>query len=87
MDADRDGSKTLDFTEIGKILKELNIKISKDQLKVVFNLFDRDKSGKIEKGEFVTMIKQIMVKPEIFPILKKYCPRFAQEGTRIRSAS
>jgi hypothetical protein len=71
--ADRDGSKALDYKETKKLLKSLHIEINKKYLKKLFEKYDRDKSNCIELREFLSIIRDITRKPEVLDIFKAIC--------------
>jgi calcyphosin len=50
---DDDGSRTLCYSEFEKAAREYGLNMSKDEIKIVFNKFDRDGSGKIDFEEFL----------------------------------
>jgi len=54
--ADADSSGFLDEEEMHEVLDELNIKVSKQKFKKMVGHIDKDKSGKIEFDEFLSMM-------------------------------
>eukprot|EP01017_Pseudomicrothorax_dubius_P031520 TRINITY_DN4039_c0_g2_i1.p1 TRINITY_DN4039_c0_g2~~TRINITY_DN4039_c0_g2_i1.p1 ORF type:complete len:771 (+),score=146.87 TRINITY_DN4039_c0_g2_i1:282-2594(+) len=76
MRADINGDCALELEEVSRILKQLHIQVSKENLKRIFDLYDKDKSGAIEKDEFMSLVRHLMRKDELVPLFQKYCSRF-----------
>ena len=53
---DDNNSKTLDFAEFSKAIKDYRIQIEGNDTKRVFSLFDRDGNGEINYDEFLRTI-------------------------------
>lgn len=79
MQADKDGSKTLNFDETKKILQKLHIEITKDYLKHLFEKYDKDKNNSIDLQEFHEIIADITQKKEIIPLFQE----FSEEASKI----
>ena len=75
--ADKDGSKTLDFDEIKKILQILHIEINHEYLVRIFDKYDKDKNKMIDWVEFQAMINDICLKNELKAVFKRYCTEAA----------
>lgn len=69
---DKDGSKTLEFLEVKKILRKLRIEVSSDMLSKVFTAYDRDHNNNIDHDEFQKMIEDITLKTELKAVFRKY---------------
>lgn len=78
--ADKDGSKTLEFEETKKILQQLHIEITKDYLKHLFEKYDKDKNNTIDMHEFQEIIDDITQKKEVIPIFKEFSKAAAQNN-------
>ena len=53
---DDNNSKTLDFSEFSKAIKDYRINVEGSNIKRVFSLFDRDGNGEINYDEFLRSI-------------------------------
>ena len=53
---DDNNSKTLDFAEFSKAIKDYRIEIQGNDTRRVFSLFDRDGNGEINYDEFLRTI-------------------------------
>ncbi len=51
--ADTDGSGSIDYTEFLAATMDAQIFMRDDYLRTAFDMFDRDKSGKIDKDEIL----------------------------------
>ena len=71
--ADKDGSKTLDFEEIKKILQQLHMEINYQFLLKFFEKYDKDKNKEIDWNEFQEIIDDISLKPELKEVFQEYC--------------
>ena len=73
LNADLDGSKKLDFEEICKIYKSMQIDIiSKKYLRKIFDKYDKNKDGGIDVNELENLFRDIMKKTELIDIFKQY---------------
>lgn len=54
---DDDNSKTIDFEEFVKAVKDFKVDLSQNEIKVVFGSFDRDGTGSIDYDEFLRCIR------------------------------
>lgn len=55
--ADDSGSKQIDLVNLLKILKDLRIGLADEQIKVLFEWFDRDQKGQIDYDELLITLK------------------------------
>lgn len=78
--ADKDGSKTLNFEETKKILQQLHIEITKDYLKHLFEKYDKDRNNTIDLNEFQDIISDITQKKEVTEIFQL----FSKEAAKIK---
>jgi Ca2+-binding EF-hand superfamily protein len=69
-DANNDGC--LEFSEVKRLCRMLNLDIDSKVLKTKFNKFDTDKNGTMEFDEFVTFYKYLMRRPEVEVYFNKY---------------
>ena len=56
MIADDDHSKSIDFNEFAKLIKDYRYELSQPDVKKLFAIFDNDKSGSIDYEEFLRNI-------------------------------
>ncbi len=54
---DDDNSKTIDYEEFVKAVKDFKVDLSQNEIKVVFGSFDRDGTGSIDYDEFLRCIR------------------------------
>lgn len=54
--ADTDGSGSIDYTEFLAATIDAQIFMRDDYLKTAFDMFDKDRSGKIDKNEIITLL-------------------------------
>jgi Ca2+-binding EF-hand superfamily protein len=54
---DDDNSKTIDFEEFRKALKDFRVDLTPNEVKVVFGAFDRDGSGSVDYDEFLRQVR------------------------------
>ncbi len=54
---DDNNSKSLDFDEFAKAVRDFKIELSPNEIKVVFGLFDRDGQGTIDYDEFLRTVR------------------------------
>tara|TARA_B110000305_G_C19097558_1_gene473739 strand:+ start:297 stop:473 length:177 start_codon:yes stop_codon:yes gene_type:complete len=54
--ADTDGSGEIDYTEFIAATIDANIFMREDYLRTAFNMFDKDRSGKIDSEEVVALL-------------------------------
>lgn len=54
---DDNNSKSLDFDEFAKAVRDFKIELSPNEIKVVYGLFDRDGQGTIDYDEFLRVIR------------------------------
>ena len=54
-------------------MQKLHIEITKDYLKRLFELYDKDKNNTIDMDEFQEIIDDITQKKEVIPIFKEFC--------------
>lgn len=69
--ADTNNSGNLNLEEVKKLMKSLNICVNDLEVKQIFDVFDVDKSGSIDKKEFEKLIETLMQKPEIDEIFNQ----------------
>lgn len=55
--ADTDGSGEIDYTEFIAATIDANIFMREDYLRTAFNMFDKDRSGKIDSEEVVALLQ------------------------------
>ena len=70
--ADTNNSGSLNLSEVKGLMKSLNIFVNDNELQVIFNSFDVDKSGTIDKKEFESLIDKLMQKPEVDEIFAEF---------------
>jgi Ca2+-binding EF-hand superfamily protein len=70
--ADKNNSGTLDIKEVESMFKSMNLNISSQEIKNLFNYFDTNKNNLIDKSEFDAMIANLMKRPEIHKFFEKY---------------
>lgn len=70
--ADTNNSGSLNLAEVKGLMKTLNIFVNDFELQQIFNSFDVDKSGTIDKKEFERLIDKLMQKPEIDEIFAEF---------------
>ena len=54
--ADTDGSGEIDYTEFIAATIDANVVMREDYLRTAFDMFDKDKSGKIDNDEVVALL-------------------------------
>ena len=54
---DDNGNGNLDRAEFTKAIRQFKLEISDDQISLIFNVFDADKSGTLSFDEFLRVIK------------------------------
>jgi len=54
---DDNNSKSLDYDEFAKAMKDFNVGLSANEIKVVFGVFDRDGEGSIDYDEFLRAVR------------------------------
>jgi len=54
---DDDNSKTIDYEEFVKAVKDFKVDLTPNEIKVVFNAFDRDGHGSIDYDEFLRCVR------------------------------
>jgi calcium-dependent protein kinase len=54
--ADTDGSGSIDYTEFLAATIDAQIFMRDDYLRTAFDMFDKDRSGKIDKNEIITLL-------------------------------
>ena len=59
-DADRDGSGTIDTTELRTTLQQCGITLNEEQLKTVLVRYDADNSGMIDESEWLVLISDLI---------------------------
>lgn len=69
--ADKDGSGTLSFKEIVRLVKKLNMKKKTKEMKKFFREVDADKSGELDYEEFIEFLNRLRVRPEIVELFEK----------------
>lgn len=69
--ADTNKSGNLNFEEVKKLMKDLNIYLEEQEARQIFNEFDSDRSGSIDRREFERLVERIMEKPEITHIFQQ----------------
>jgi len=57
---DKDGSGTIDSQELKDAMKALGIYMNKQNLKKYMQKADKDGSGTIEKGEFLSLMAEMI---------------------------
>lgn len=56
---DDDGSRSLEYPEFEKAIREYGLNMPKDEIKAVFSKFDRSGNGKIDYDEFLFSLRVI----------------------------
>ena len=69
--ADTNNSGNLNFDEVKKLMRDLNIFLGDQEAREIFNEFDKDRSGSIDRREFERLVEKIMEKPEIGHIFQQ----------------
>ena len=59
--------------EITKLMISLNKNIEKYHLRNIFDMFDEDRSGKLDYEEFRKLMDQLNHKPELEEMFNAYC--------------
>ena len=77
LDSNHNG--TLEYDEIVKLLKKMNLKVPKALLKARFSEVDTDKNGCLSLEEFRHFWKTLLSVPNLRPLFAKY----ASAGTKI----
>ena len=77
--ADKDGSKTLTKDEVRKLLREMQLNVDRKAFNDIFQTFDADKNGMLDKKEFYLFLHTLMEKKELIPIFKKYAKAFDEK--------
>ena len=54
--ADTDGSGSIDYTEFLAATMDAQVYMRDDYLRTAFDMFDKDKSGKIDKNEIISLL-------------------------------
>ena len=54
--ADTDGSGSIDYTEFLAATMDAQMYMRDDYLRTAFDMFDKDKSGKIDKNEIICLL-------------------------------
>ena len=55
--ADTDGSGEINYTEFLAATIDANVFLREDYLRTAFNMFDKDKSGKIDNEEVIALLQ------------------------------
>jgi len=55
--ADTDGSGSIDYTEFIAATMDAQTFLRDDYLRTAFDMFDKDKSGKIDKSELISLLQ------------------------------
>ena len=58
---DQDGNKRLSFVEFQQGCKDFRVNFSVDEIKFLFNRFDRNRDGVINYDEFLRAVRGVMV--------------------------
>lgn len=58
---DDDGNKKLDYNEFKKGISEYGLNYTNDEMRELFALFDKDKSGHIDFEEFLEKLRVITI--------------------------
>ena len=74
--ADKDGSKTLTKDEVKKMLREMQLNVDKKSFNEIYQKFDADKNGLLDKNEFNLFLQTLMEKKELISLFKKYAKAF-----------
>lgn len=67
---DDNRNKKLEFEEFRKGITEYGLNYSKDEIKEIFNIFDKDNSGTIDFEEFLERLRVILYKSRALKLLK-----------------
>lgn len=69
---DDDQSRSLDFKEFVKGLHDYGVELEKDDIKSMFNLFDKDGNGTIDFDEFLQSLRVSLLKQQEVSHLVRY---------------
>jgi Ca2+-binding EF-hand superfamily protein len=75
---DDNKNKKLDFEEFKKGITEYGLNYSKEEIKEIFNVFDKDKSGQIDFEEFLerlrvgTIFTIFIIKKALFSKMRRF---------------
>ena len=75
LEADRDGSFTLDFNEVKRLLTRRGVQISVSAMHDKFDDVDSDRNGTLDFGEFERLENNIRYDKDIEKIFKRYAGR------------
>jgi len=79
--ADTDGSGSIDYTEFIAATLDAQTYMRNDYLKTAFDMFDADKSGKIDKNELIQLLQGEDVQNHISAdLLIKYIEEVDENG-------
>ena len=73
--ADKDGSHSLDESEVQKMLNELHIKFDKKLVLQYFKEYDKDANGTLDLEEFRGLVQKLMRKPELSKVFSELVNR------------
>ncbi len=77
--ADKDGDKTLTKDEVRKMLREMQLSVDKKSFNEIYQKFDIDKNGLLDRNEFNLFIQTLMEKKELIPLFQKYAKAFDEK--------
>ena len=79
--ADTDGSGSIDYTEFIAATMDAQTFLRNDYLRTAFDMFDVDKSGKIDKSELIQLLQGEDTANHISPdLLLKYIEEVDENG-------
>lgn len=79
---DDNGSKSLDFPEFSKGMRDYKIDIPEDQLQVVFNAFDVNRDGTISYDEFLRNIRGDL-NPQRLQLVRRAFTKLDRDGSGV----
>ena len=66
---DKDGDGTISATELGSLFKCFGSRKTQEELEEILVKYDEDNSGEIEFPEFVAMMAETILEPDVDPEL------------------
>merc|ERR1719210_1720897 len=79
--ADLDGDMFLEFDELRKLFKNMNIKMQGQYLEHIFKKFDKDNNGRICQEEFHQLFNMLMIKESLSKYFEQYS--IEEDGDKI----